>query len=141
MTRCHRENINYVIFILFHFLSLLSSCKAPIIIKVKTRTLEMLVQKHSPLREELQRWCFPFQFLPWGGGGAGGASEASAGTRRGHKATKPPQGKEMDAACRLPRSFRDRLNTGDSTECDLLNGRTGTTQREAGGSNFPTRGH
>ena len=50
MTRCNGENINYVIFVLFHFLGLLSSCKAPIIRKVKTRILEMLVQTYCPLR-------------------------------------------------------------------------------------------
>lgn len=47
MTRCNRENINYVILILFHFLSLLSSCEAPIIIKVKLSTREMLVETQS----------------------------------------------------------------------------------------------
>lgn len=50
MTRCNGENINDVIFVLFHFLGLLSSCKAPIIKKVKTRILEMLVQTCCPLR-------------------------------------------------------------------------------------------
>lgn len=50
MTRCNGENINYVIFVLFHFLGLLSSCKAPTIKKVKTRILEMLVQTCCPLR-------------------------------------------------------------------------------------------
>lgn len=32
MTRCNRENINYVVFILFHFLSPLSSGEAPVTI-------------------------------------------------------------------------------------------------------------
>lgn len=61
--------------------------------------------------------------IPSQGGNAGGASETSSGTPRGHKATKPAQGKEKDAAYGVPHSFTNRLNTGDSTECDLLNGK------------------
>lgn len=55
-------------------------------------------------------------------GDAGGAGEASTGTERaqGNQATT---GKEKDAACRVPHSFRNRLNTGNSTEYDPLNGK------------------
>lgn len=63
MTRCNRENVNYVVFILFHFFGLLSSREAPKMIKVKVSTKgEML--RHWPMqgsgRDGLAQSCsFP----------------------------------------------------------------------------------
>lgn len=59
MTRCNRENIDYVIFFRFHFLSLLS-WKAPVTTEFKTEPLTML-GRHNLSGEERERQhpCLP----------------------------------------------------------------------------------